>query len=351
MHLAVLIALVAVARFVLPAPVPRVSATPVPTQSPVAAVSSPRNGPGLHPEGTVDASLGASDSGVPYPRRVHGVRPKSREALDSKKNGPLLPKEVRDRIVEGFDLGSTDAIFFEQLELSIAGRAFGFARAGATNMVDPDGKLNQARVDDFHNFLDEFLRALGQIESGDMPANDHYGNGAKRAAKVLEKAMSQEALRDTAKRLKKDLAALKRLANDTPGLEDVELDRRNKATPPEFAAHTLRVITRIEVITGHCGVGPVFKPALDEAQPLRDNLLRLAQASNGLLGTDGNPTPEQVKAFEGWLKQAIDNAKNLGRNAPAWKNRNLGSRDKLVVNALQNLMKDFRAMKASLAVR
>lgn len=274
-------------------------------------------------------------------------RPVRVAAAKASPGSASIQQFVRDQVTDGLErIAHRDASFFEQLELSIARNAFGRAKAGAVQMVDPDGTVHPSLVDTFHDFIDEFLRALAQFESNDVPRDAHFGKAAISAAEHLPRSMERKELRATAKRLFAEITALKQKANDTPGLRDLEREDTAGLDLPSFVARVQRTIVRVEVITGHCGLGPVFTPAIAEAEPLRRSLLRLAQAANALDSGDDCPTPAQAKAVEEWLDFALDNARNLGKNAPAWRSASNGSRGALAVRALEGLRRTLELAKA-----
>lgn len=243
-------------------------------------------------------------------------------------------------------IAANEAEFLDQLQLSIANRAFESARKASEGLLDTNGNPVQSQVDQFHNYLDEFVRGLTQFETGTMPATNSYGKAAIEAAKRLKEPMSDSDLREAAERIKRQLEKLKVTANKTPGLGDVSHLEIKQLTTPEFAVYTSRTVANIEVLVGNCGLGPVYSPANAEADPLRASLVKLVQAANGLLERDVAPDSDVWKLVEDCLKQSIDCAKVLGRNAPAWKQPELGSRGPLAVSALENLRKAYGGVKS-----
>lgn len=298
------------------------------------------------------ASLHPAASAAGAPCIADERKPVRAAACEFSPSSTSMEATVRDQITEGLELIATrDAAFFEQLELWFARDAFGRAKSGAAQMVEPDGTIHPTQVDTFHDFIDEFVRALVQLDSNDVPRNDDFGKAAKAKAKHIAHPMARKELQATAKRLLSEMRALMQKANHTPGLRDIEREDASKLDLPRFVSRVQRMIVRVEVITSHCGLGPVFTGAIAEAEPLRDSLLRLAQAANDLLSDAEGPTAAQMKTFEGWLHHALDNARNLGRNAPAWKSASNGSRGELAVRALEGLRRNFKLMKSTLAER
>lgn len=261
-------------------------------------------------------------------------------------------KVARDEITQRLEhIATTDADFFDQLQLWFARTSFARALAGATSMVALDGTIDPSCVDAFHEYLDEFLRALRQLQSNEWPGIKDFGSEATDAATRLERVMTRDELRAVAKRLIPEISALKKLANGAPGLRDLECGDSGRLDLPTLFARTQRVIFRVRVITNHCGIGPVFKGASAEAEPLREALIGLAQSANALLSSDEKGTSARSRAFQEKLGRALEHAKNLGRTAPAWKSASNGSRGALVVSALEMLERDFARTKATLPRR
>lgn len=259
-------------------------------------------------------------------------------------NARLAAKVTRDEIVEALDaLAAEHANFLNQLELSTAHKAFDRAYGGATNMVNADGIVSQESADEFHNYLDEFLRALKQLETGPWPNDSTYGKSANAAAKKLADPLSMAELKRVGKRLRPELEDLKSAANENPLLVELDITDIPKKDPVEFVSRTLRLIDRIGVITRRCGLGPFFKPANAAARPLKKDMLRLAQIANNLLDDAGHPVAERVGEFEKWLSQAIDNSKSMRRNAKAWNVKGFGARGKLVEGQLESLQRAFKS--------
>ena len=252
--------------------------------------------------------------------------------------------EIMDKLG---NIASKDASFFDQLELSIANRYFAAMENGADGMLNTDGDPVINSVDTFHNFSDEFLRAMGQFEHGLLPATSDYGPAANQSARQLKMPMSIEQLKSAAKRIRTDVEGLKAKANATPGLQDIFYAHTSKLSREEFIVYAHRVDANIQVLIGNVGLGPVFSPAKAEADAVRNALLKLIQATNGLDVSDEKEAAEAWKEFDKWMTAASEAAKSLGRNAPAWRNPQLGNRGPLTVSRLAELAKASRTVRTS----
>jgi hypothetical protein len=252
--------------------------------------------------------------------------------------------EIMDKLGS---IASKDANFFDQLELSIANRYFTAMKNGADGMLNTDGDPVINSVDTFHNFADEFLRAMDQFEHGLLPATSDYGQAANQSARQLKTPMSVEQLKKSAKRIRTDVQGLKTTANATPGLQDISYVHTSKLPRDEFIVYAQRVDANIQVLIGNVGLGPAFTPAKAEADAVRNALVKLIQATNGLDVTDEKEAAEAWKEFDKWMTTASEAAKSLGRNAQAWRNPQLGNRGPLAVSRLAELAKASRTARTS----
>lgn len=237
-----------------------------------------------------------------------------------------------------------ETVFFEQLELANAHRSFVAARKAAEKLCDVEGQPVLEQVDVFHNYLDEFLRALDQLKTGPIPPPRDYGKDAIERAKRLA-PMGLKDLRKIANRIRKELDAIKDLANEAEGLRDLDHIDARSIPVSGFAGYVRRVTARIEVITGSVGLGIMYRPAADELGPVRRSLIKLAQAANLVADAEGNLSKEGLKDFQEQLDETLALAKAMGRNAGVWRNPLLGNRGPLTVQHLEGLSKLARKLK------
>lgn len=183
----------------------------------------------------------------------------SQEPSENGAGHELLAERVaaQTEIVSRLDAVSRDqADFFIQLELSIARQTFTDMQAGAAAMLDETGGVITTHLDWFHNQLDEFQRALVQLDSGPLLGRSDYGHAANEAARAIKKPMKLSELQRRGESMSKELRAIEKLANETPGLEELDSDRKIESVP-EFVEHVHRVAARIEVLTDRrMGLGP-----------------------------------------------------------------------------------------------
>lgn len=291
------------------------------------------------------SATGASWSTVPLPVT-------DRDGSDSEDLSDKAPSEHRRVSLEIQEsirlLAAGNESFFEQLELSIAGKAFAAMEGGATRMVSEDGDVDLVQVDVFHNYLDEFVRAMKQMEAGVFPNNSDYGKAANEAAKRISKPMKRSELVRGGKSIARDLGELKELANKTPGLEEVDPKQKCK-TLPEFSRYVHRLVDRVDVMTDRqIGLGPLFKPAIAEAEPMRASLLKLRQAANALLEEPLSRKSPELDDFEEWLELTLEHAEVLGRNAPVWKSSAHGNLGPACVDLLNSMQRQFKSVRRKL---
>ena len=196
---------------------------------------------------------------------------------------------------------------FDDPWMKYATRAYGGAEQHAKSLVW-NGQPVFRKAVEFHNELDEFIRALESMPSWNSGT---IGQNAELAGKPKPDERQ-------IKRLLNAVMAVKKKANETPGLEDLASRAFTKDTPAAYAVeYGILTTERIRGVLWRRGLGPitgdgsartheVMVPALD----------RLVAALNALVGPDGErvvqvddngrPLGDQLKP----AKQCIEEAQN-----------------------------------------
>mgnify|MGYP000896396864 CR=1 FL=1 len=205
--------------------------------------------------------------------------------------------------------------FLDDPYLCIAVRYFGEAQSAATALV-ADGHAVPVEVNRLHVNLDEFARAMSQLEAGWTP-------NTAGLAKAL-KGKPQPSIK-TGNELREKLAAVKKLANRQPDFEEVALVRLfDSSSATEAVMYGHRVLDAIDHVLYSRGLGQItdggraettkaLGPALKE---LRESLEQLVDANGG------HVTPKDEKGTPlgdplGRVRQALDAAEkkaDIARN-------------------------------------
>jgi hypothetical protein len=155
---------------------------------------------------------------------------------DRKGAGDL--ESVASELQEGLArIGKEHAAFFDDRWLKIGGTHFGLAQQAAKTLV-VSGQPNAASINEFHNRLDEFLRAIDSLAAF-TPGTTGWGDvkGLKKPTLVVTKQVHAA------------VAKVKAAANQIPEFQEVALITFSDATTTEQAVdYGTRVCDKINVL-------------------------------------------------------------------------------------------------------
>lgn len=255
-------------------------------------------------------------------------------------------RSAQKEIVEALGrLTGAKATFLEHPYFSVAIRFFQTMRQGATNMLDPTGELSPENVDKFHNYADETMRCLGQMEA-DNVESAWFKSFDPKAEQEVRKKMSWSQQKDIAAAMRKELGRLKKLANDVQGLEEVALAKVQEMDVRQFQAHVVRVLVKIDVVLNSFGLGPV-NTNMNLTGELRKNLVAVRVAADALVDGKGNLDPGRLQELDAHFERGIQNAEIVSQSLRPMQLKENGSRGKLVMAELEGLREDVKILRRS----
>jgi hypothetical protein len=179
------------------------------------------------------------------------------------------------------DLSKKYKEFFDQTYMEIANKHYGLAQNAMLGLVDDQGNIQIASLDQFHNQLDEYQRALKQVMAGQFTDKENE-----------KKHISGEA--GIAKKFDQELRELHKKVNSITGIcpaceitEKGEIKASVKGKPPqEMVTHIERVLNQVEVVMDNRGLRDMTTPGKTASQGFNKELAKLRDIAQHMSDND-----------------------------------------------------------------
>lgn len=222
--------------------------------------------------------------GFAIPNTPPDTKPAGAKKADSKEDPASVAEELADELA---GIARAYQPFFDDPWLRFGKASFGLAQKDAKLMV-VDGKIDSARVYDFHNQLDEFTRAIGYFPSW-VPGTTGWG----------DLRGQQQPQKKDVKKVVDDIAKVRARANGVEGFKEVSLVvLRDDVTPAEAAEYGQFVVQRVEFLLyarGLCSITGGGRQQTDEQ--VGPSLKKMRDALSQL-GTESEETDPAKKSAE-----------------------------------------------------
>ncbi len=238
-------------------------------------------------------------------------------------------------------IAETHTAFLDDPWLRVGGSHFGLAQQAAKSLV-ADGAPKATAINEFHNRLDEFLRAIDSLPEWE-PGTGGWDDvkGTKKPSAAATKKVHQAIVR------------IKEKANKVPEFQEVALVTFGDATTPEqVAEYGERILEKIDVLLFNRGLGQITGEGRSQTKEiLGPSLEQMRDALSELAEPDGSDNSEAAKATpeaaskRDHLTQSITAVRNNGEllsRALPWAK----ARIELMYEDLDRLEKNLGRLKA-----